>query len=105
MVILSLSDAENANRRVCCEERAPDWNRNHDSRCNRVEWKREGRSDLLPVLSVLHRFCRVGHGREMELDTGTFQAINELKLSSNRKVLKVELSSVSVPKYHWNCRN
>ena len=66
---------------------------------------REGRSDLLPVLNVLHRFCRVGHGREMELDTGTFQAINELKFSSNRKVLKVELSSVSVPKYHWNCRN
>ena len=54
MVILSLSDAENSNRRFCCEERAPEWNRNHDSRCNRVEWKREGRSDLLPVLNILH---------------------------------------------------
>ena len=80
-----ISDAENANRRVCCEERAPDWNRNHDSRCNRVEClpsgpllgmgaagngMREGRSDLLPVLNILHVAARrraayrVGHGRK-----------------------------------------
>ena len=56
-----------------------------------------------PVLRLLPLPPCVLAGQEH--GTGTFYVINEQKLSSSRELLKVELSSGTVPKNVWNCRN